>query len=371
MTSSKTLKKTALNEVCRKYGGKMVDFYGWELPMQFEGILREHEAVRNSVGIFDVSHMGRLFAIGADSFKLIQKTNTNDFRKATIGKGLYSHLVNQSGGIVDDVICFCLALNKYLIIVNASTAEKDWAWLKKQGGKMNITVENKSGDFSMIAVQGPNAKNVIKEFNPEAENLLRFGILEAELFGEKGFISRTGYTGEDGFEVIALNRVIEKVWEKLMELGTKYSIKPCGLGARDVLRLEAGYLLYGADIDENYTTLEANYGWAVCFSKGEFNGKSILEKQKKEGFKKKLFGIVLKERGVPRSGCRVLCDGAEIGILTSATFSPSLGKGIGMGYVRETGLKSGSEVEVEIHSKKVGAQIVRMPFYKGSAFDKI
>ncbi len=368
MTAPKTIKKTPLNEVCRKYGGKMVDFYGWQLPMQFEGILKEHEAVRNSAGIFDVSHMGQIFVTGANAFKLVQKINTNDFRKATIGRGLYSHMLNQEGGIIDDVICFCLALNRYLIITNAATTEKDFEWIKKKADKMNLKVENKSGQFAMVAIQGPNAPQIVKKFKPETENMVRFRILETEFKGEKIFISRTGYTGEDGFEIIASNSVIAEVWEEIMQLGQAYSIKPCGLGARDTLRLEAGYLLYGQDIDDKHTSLQANCGWVVCFTKGSFIGKGILEKQKKEGIKRKLAGIVLKERGVPRSGCKVYLEGEEIGNLTSATFSPTLKKGIGMGYFNNTGLKPGREIEVEIHSRKIKGEICKVPFYKGTAF---
>ncbi|MCK5582779.1 MAG: glycine cleavage system aminomethyltransferase GcvT [Elusimicrobiales bacterium] len=367
MSTAQTLNKTALNEIAKKYNGKLVDFHGWQLPIQFEGILKEHTAVRNSVGIFDVSHMGQIFLNGPDAFKLIQKTNTNDFRLATIGKGVYSHITNETAGIVDDIIGFCLALNRYIVIVNATTVEKDYAWLKEKALKMNVEVVNRSSEFSMIALQGPKAIDMMEKFAPEANKLLRFGIIEKKILDKDCFISRTGYTGEDGFEITAPHEIIADIWQQFMELGKPYDIVPCGLGARDTLRLEAGYLLYGQDADDDHTTIEAGCGWAVCFEKGEFTGRSILLKQKEEGLKRRLNGIILEERGVPRPGSKVFKDGKQIGTLTSATYSPTLKKGIGLGYLDMPKLKSGEEVEIELHSKLIKAKITRMPFHKGSA----
>lgn len=362
------VKKTALNETMRKAGGKMVDFHGWELPMQFEGILKEHAAVRNSAGIFDVSHMGQLIITGPDSFKLLQKTTANDLRKAVVGKGVYSHILNEKGGLVDDIIAFCLALNKYLVIVNATTSTKDFNWFSSKAAKANVKVENKSDDYSMIAVQGPNVPKIMELLAPEAVQLPRFGIVEKKLFGADCFISRTGYTGEDGFEITAPHAVITDIWNRLMELGKPYDIVPCGLGARDTLRLESGYLLYGQDVDDEHSTYEANYGWVVCMDKGDFTAKSILLKQKTEGIKRKLIGVALKAAGVPRPGCKVFHNGHEIGTLASATYSPTLKKGIGVGYLSEPALKAGEPLEVEIHGKKVPAEVSKVPFHKGTAF---
>ncbi len=370
MSTSQTLNKTALNKTAKKHNGKLVDFHGWELPIQFEGILKEHTAVRTSVGIFDVSHMGQLFLNGPDAFKLIQKTNTNDFRLGTIGKGVYSHITNEKAGIVDDIIGFCLALNRYIVIVNATTIEKDYEWLKEKALKMNVEVVNRSSEFSMIALQGPKAPDMMKKFAPEANNLLRFGIIEKKILNKDCFISRTGYTGEDGFEITAPNEIIVEIWEQFMELGAPYNIVPCGLGARDTLRLEAGYLLYGQDADDDHTTLETGCGWAVCFEKGEFTARDILLKQKEEGLTKRLKGIILEERGVPRPGSKVFKDGKELGTLTSATYSPTLKKGIGVGYLTMPKLKAGEDIEIELHGKLIKAKITKVPFYRGSVYLK-
>jgi glycine cleavage system T protein len=371
MSGETALRRTALNETERKAGGKMVDFHGWELPIEFSGILKEHEAVRNSAGIFDVSHMGQVFVTGPDAFKLLQHTNANDLKKATPGKGVYSHVTNEKAGLVDDIIAFCLEMDRYLVVVNAATALKDFEWFKKQAEKMRVKVENKSDEYSILAVQGPNVPKMFEEFAPEALKLPRFGIVEKELYGKHCFISRTGYTGEDGFEITAPNDIAVRLWEDMMELGKPYGIVPCGLGARDTLRLESGYLLYGQDVDDDHTTYEAGYGWVVCLDKGDFIGRQILADQKANGLKRKLTGIVLTAGGVPRAGCRVLIDGKEIGRLNSATYSPTLKKGIGVGYMTPAGLKPGTPVEVEIRGRMVKAEVARVPFHKGTAFSKI
>jgi len=353
----------------RKYGGKMVDFHGWELPIQFAGILKEHEAVRNSAGIFDVSHMGQVFVTGADAFKLLQKTNANDLRKATPGKGVYSHVTNPNAGLVDAIIAFCLPADRYWVIVNAATSTKDYEWFKDQAGKMLVTIENKSDDYSMIAIQGPSVPKMFETFAPEALKLPRFGIAEKDIMGEHCYVSRTGYTGEDGFEITAPHAIINALWEKMMELGKPYGILPCGLGARDTLRLESGYLLYGADADDFHTTYESGYGWVVSLDKGDFTGREILARQKAEGVKRRLTGLTL-TGGVPRPGCKVFLEGKQIGELASATYSPTLKKGIGVGYMTPADLKPGALLEVEIHGRRVPAEVVRVPFHKGTAFNK-
>ena len=364
------LRRTVLNETERKAGGKMVDFHGWELPMEFTGIVKEHEAVRKSAGIFDVSHMGQVFVTGPDAFNLLQHLNANDLKKATPGKGVYSHLINEKGGLVDDIIAFCLSMDRYLVVVNAATADKDFAWIKKHSEHMSVTVENKSDEYSILAVQGPNVPLMMETFAPEALPLPRFGIVEKDIHGRHCFISRTGYTGEDGFEITCPNDIAVQLWNEMLELGKPYNIIPCGLGARDTLRLEAGYLLYGQDVDDDHSTYEANYGWVVCLDKGDFIGRSILAEQKANGVKRKLTGIVLSERGIPRQGCRIFHEGQEVGTFNSATYSPTLKKGIGMGYVTPP-LKPGTPVEVEIRGRRVKGGVVRTPFHKGGAFSKV
>ena len=370
MSTATTIRRTALNETMRKYGGRMVDFHGWEMPIQFAGILKEHEAVRKSAGLFDVSHMGQVFVTGADAFKLLQKINTNDLRKATPGKGVYSHVTNPNAGLVDDIIAFCLAADRYLVIVNATTSTKDYEWFKAQAAKMYVKVENKSDDFSMIAVQGPNVPKMFDTFAPEALKLPRFGIVEKDLHGEHCYISRTGYTGEDGFEITAPHSIINKLWDEMMELGKPYGIVPCGLGCRDTLRLESGYLLYGSDVDDVHTTYESGYGWVVSLDKGDFIGREILAAQKANGVTRRLTGLTL-TGGVPRPGCKIFYEGKEVGELNSATYSPTLKKGIGVGYVTPANLKPGTALEVEIRGRRVKAEVSQMPFYKGGAFSKI
>jgi aminomethyltransferase len=361
-----SLRKTHLNEVHKKYGGKLVDFHGWELPVQFEGIIKEHITVRNGVGLFDVSHMGQIFVSGKDARKFLDWVNTNNVFKLKKGEGCYSHLPNERGGVVDDVINFCLDDERFLVIVNATTTEKDYNWFLKNSKNFDVKIENKSNEYSMIAIQGPKSVEVMKKFFPEILKYPRFGIVEADIMGKHCFVSRTGYTGEDGFEVTAPNEIIVEIWEKFMELGKPYDIKPCGLGARDSLRLESGYLLYGNDIDDEHSSYEANYGWVVKLNKGDFIGKEYLEKQKKEGIKQKLTGIVM-ENGVPRQGYKVFKNNVLLGTLTSATYSPSIKKSIGIGYMSPD-LKIGDEVEVEIRGNKMKAKISEVPFYKGGVF---
>jgi aminomethyltransferase len=368
--NTETLKRTALNQICRKYGGKMVDFHGWELPIQFEGIIKEHNAVRTSAGIFDVSHMGQIFVSGKDAANFLDYVNSNDVKKLKKNQGCYSHLPNGRKGIVDDVINFCLDENRYLVIVNATTTNKDYDWFRKNSKGFDVKIENKSDEYSMIALQGPKTIEIIRKIEPNILKFGRFYIVESQFLKERIFVSRTGYTGEDGFEITAPHKVIESIWEKLMELGKPYGLIPCGLGSRDSLRLESGYLLYGNDIDDEHTSYEANYGWVVKLYKEKFIGKEIYEKQKKEGLKIKLTGLIT-ETGIPRENCRVFKDGRLIGTLQSATYSPTLKKGIGVGYFDIVNLKPNDILEVEIRDKMVKAYVSVVPFYKGGAFSKV
>ena len=351
------LKKTALCAACEKAGGKMVDFHGWLLPVQFDSILAEHKAVRESAGMFDVSHMGQLMVEGKDAWNFLQFISCNNI-KNEISSGTYFHILTEEGTIIDDAIAFCLSENKFLVIVNAACVEEDFNWFKKQTAAFDVTVHNESDKWSMIALQGPKAIEVASYLLPQVGDLKRFHIASISLYGSDGYVTRTGYTGEDGVELILPHHVIETVWTSLSKLGAK----PCGLGARDVLRLEAGYLLNGVDADQTRTPYEANCSWVVKLSKENFIGKSALEAKKEAGFTTKLMGVKLKAPGVPREGCKVFAQGKEKGFLTSGTFSP-LFKGIAVGYI-STDVAVGAEVEVEIHGRKVPAEIVKTPFYK-------
>ena len=363
MSTSTVARRTALYDSHKQLGGKIVDFHGWELPVQYESVMKEHEATRHRCGLFDVSHMGQVFATGPGALAFLQKVNANDIARIGPGKAIYSHLPNEKGGVVDDIIVSCLAKDRYLIVVNAATADKDFAWFQKHAKGFDVVLENKSDHFGMIAVQGPKAVEVVALLAPEAVALPRFGALELELYGQPAFITRTGYTGEDGFEFIVPNVIVVRVWEDLLAQGRSLGAVPCGLGARDVLRLEAGYLLYGQDLDDAISTYEANYGWVVKLDKGDFIGKPALVKQKAEGLTRRLTGLKLLERGVPRAGASVMIDGKEVGKLCSATFSPSLQAGIATGYLDQPDLVPGTRCSVVLHGRDIPAEIVKTPFY--------
>ena len=352
-----TLKRTPLYEQMVKQGGKMVDFHGWELPVQFGGIIEEHKAVRTGCGMFDVSHMGQILVDGPQAHAFLQHVNANDIKEIA-GRGVYSHVLNENGGLIDDVIAFCRDKDRFLVVVNSATTDKDFAWFKKQSAGFDVKLDNISDEYAMLAVQGPKAIEVLATIFPGIKDVARFGIMETEWRDRHVFVTRTGYTGEDGAEVMLHPAVSGALWDELLAKG----VKPCGLGSRDVLRLEAGYLLYGQDVDDEHTSYEASYGWVVKLKKGDFIGKPRLEAQKLAGIKRKLTGFVLAQGGVPRPGCDIYRNGEKIGQLTSATFSPCVGKGIGVGYV-PTDLKEGDPVELEIHARKVPAKVSRVPFY--------
>lgn len=357
MTTTCALKTTALREACEKAGGKMVDFHGWLLPVQYDGILAEHKAVRESAGMFDVSHMGQLFVEGKKAWEFLQYIACNNIKNGP-AEGTYFHILTNEGTIIDDAIAFCLSPEKFLVVVNAACVEEDFAWLKKYADNFGVTVRNESENWSMLAIQGPKAVEIVNQILPGVTDLPRFHISPLTMFGADGYVTRTGYTGEDGVEIMLPHAQITALWNALLERG----VKPCGLGARDVLRLEAGYLLNGEDANQTKTPYEANCGWVVKLTKEKFIGKVALVQKKSAGFASRLIGFVLKTAGVPRSGCKVFYEGKEVGYLTSGTFSP-LYKGIAVGYL-DSQIPAGADVEIEIHSRRVPAQVVKPPFYK-------
>ncbi len=363
MSTTTELRRTALYDAHKALGAKLVDFHGWELPIQYESILKEHAAVRNQCGLFDVSHMGQVWVYGPDALKFLQTINTNDIGKIGPGKAIYSHLPNEKGGVVDDVIVSNMGDNRYLVVVNAATIDKDFDYFQKHSTGLKVELDNMSDYYSMIAVQGPKAAQLVGLDYPDALKLPRFGAMMATVFDQKSAITRTGYTGEDGFEFIVPSEIISRLWDNLLLKGRSLGAVPCGLGARDTLRLEAGYLLYGQDIDDDHSSYEAGYGWVVKLDKGDFVGRAAFEKQKKDGLKRKLIGIKLSERGVPRPGTPVFVDGKQAGTLCSATFSPTLQAGIGQGYLDRPDLKPGAKLEVELHGRRAAAEVVKMPYY--------
>jgi aminomethyltransferase len=370
MTTSTLPRRTALFESHKRLGGRIVDFHGWELPVQYESIIKEHDAVRARCGLFDVSHMGQVFVSGRQALEFLQKVNANDISKIGPGRAIYSHLTNEKGGVVDDVIVSCLGPERYLVVVNAATTEKDVAWLRKQSRGLDVALEDKSDFYGMIALQGPKAGALAALLAPACASLPRFAAVEFELYGQPCVLTRTGYTGEDGVEFIVPNEISVRLWQDLLAQGQSYGAAPCGLGARDVLRLEAGYLLYGQDIDDEHTPYEANYGWVVKLDKGDFIGRMALTQQKRDGLKRRLTAVKLLERGVPRAGAPVLVDGREAGKLCSATFSPSLQAGIGVGYLDKPDLASGTKCAVVLHGRELAAEIARTPFYQSPHLKK-
>ena len=359
------MKNTALTAVHEKLGAKMVPFAGYNMPEQYEGVNVEHETVRNGVGVFDVSHMGEFFLKGENALALIQKVTSNDASKLVDGKAQYSCLPNNEGGIVDDLIVYKIADNHYMLVVNASNIEKDWNWIA-QHNDLGVEMINNSDAYSLLAIQGPKAAEAMQSLTAiDLTNMGYYTFQIGEFAGIKDvIISATGYTGSGGFEIYFKNEDAETVWNKVFEAGAAFGIKPIGLAARDTLRLEMGFCLYGNDINDTTSPLEAGLGWITKFDK-EFTNSDNLKKQKEAGVTRKLVGFELIERGIPRHDYEIAdANGNVVGIVTSGTQSPSLGKAIGMGYVPTELAAVDSEIYIRIRNKDIKAKVVKMPFYK-------
>ena len=359
------MKNTALTAVHEKLGAKMVPFAGYNMPVQYEGVNIEHETVRNGVGVFDVSHMGEFFLKGEHALALIQKVTSNDASKLVDGKAQYSCLPNNEGGIVDDLIVYKIADQHYMLVVNASNIEKDWNWIA-QHNDLGVEMINASEEYSLLAIQGPKAAEAMQSLTSiDLNNMGYYTFQIGEFAGIKDVIvSATGYTGSGGFEIYFKNEDAETVWNKVFEAGAAFGIKPIGLAARDTLRLEMGFCLYGNDINDTTSPLEAGLGWITKFDKA-FTNSENLKKQKEAGVSRKLVGFELIERGIPRHDYEIVdADGNVIGIATSGTQSPSLGKAIGMGYVPTQFATVDSEIYIRIRNKDIKAKVVKMPFYK-------
>lgn len=360
------MKSTALSETHISLGAKMVPFAGYNMPVSYEGINIEHETVRKAVGVFDVSHMGEFLVEGPKALELIQKVTSNDASKLVIGKAQYSCFPNETGGIVDDLIVYKIKEETYLLVVNASNIEKDWNHISKYNEVIGATLRDLSDEYSLLAIQGPKAVDAMQSLSSiDLSEIKFYNFVVGDFAGiEHVIISATGYTGSGGFEIYCKNAEVKQVWDKVLEAGASFGIKPIGLAARDTLRLEMGYCLYGNDIDDTTSPLEAGLGWVTKFTK-DFVNSEALAKEKEEGPKRKLIAFQMEEKGIPRSGYVILNEeGNEIGKVTSGTMSPSLSKGIGLGYVTTENSKVDSKIHIQIRKNQVPATIVKLPFYK-------
>jgi len=356
-------RQTPLNAAHRKLGAKLVDFAGWEMPVQYSSVIGEHEAVRTAAGLFDVSHMGEIEFRGKGALETANALITNDLVRAGDGQAVYAGLLNETGGFVDDVVAYRFSPERILICVNASNADKDFAWMQEKA--RGVAPTNRSEDFAQIAFQGPRAATVLQRLTKvELSRLGTYRFTEGAVAGVECIVSRTGYTGEDGFELYCAPPAAEALWFALLEEGKPEGVKPAGLGARDSLRTEMKYALYGNDIDAEHTPLEAGLGWIVKWDKTDFVGKSVLVEQKAKGISRKLVGFELLGAGVPRHGYALLKDGQRVGEVTSGTMGPSVKKPIGMGYVPSALAAEGSAFDVDIRGRAVAAQVVKTPFLK-------
>ena len=356
-------KQTFLHDKHVALGARMVDFAGWDMPVQYSSIIDEHKTVREAVGLFDVSHMGEVIVYGEDALPYLNKLVPQDVTKLIDSKAVYCQLTNKQGGIIDDLIIYKLEDKKYLIIANASRIDEDLNWMVRNKCGFDVSIVNESHNYSLLAVQGPKACELIKSLG--VNNLPPFfSIKRGELFNINLWISRTGYTGEDGVEIMVRNEFSEYLWDKLLDAGKEFGIKPIGLGARDTLRLEAALHLYGNDLDENTTPIEAGLAWSVCKNKTEnYNGKAKIEEQLKNGVEKKLIGLKMLDKSIARHGYEVFYNNEKIGIITSGGISPIRGDNIALAYIKNLdNLAVGSTIQVSIREKLHDAEIVKRPF---------
>lgn len=359
------LKRTAFYDIHVACGAKIVPFAGFEMPVQYGGIIEEHKLVRERVGVFDVSHMGEVEVRGKDALAFVQKITVNDASKLTEGRVQYSAMCYEDGGIVDDLLVYNMG-DHYMLVINAANIAKDVEWMEKNIFG-DVKLKNRSDDFSLLAVQGPKSLATLQKLtNADISSIQYYHFVRGTLAGVDMTISRTGYTGELGFELYFPSDVAtgKKVWDAVFEAGKEFGIGPVGLGARDTLRLEMGFCLYGNDIDQTTHPLEAGLGWITKLDKGEFNGKQVLVDAKSSGMKRKLVGFTLAEKAFPRHGYEITSNGEKIGVVTSGTFSPILDKGIGMGYVPLSYSKPGTAITVNIRNKEIAATVVPLPFIK-------
>lgn len=358
-------KRTFLHDEEVKLGGRMIEFAGWMMPVQYSSIIEEHKTVRENVGLFDVSHMGEVYVTGKDSMDFLNKLVPQDVSKLVDSKAVYCQLLNKHGGIIDDLIIYKLENEKYLLIVNASRIDEDLNWMVRNSLGFDVSIENQSHNYSLLAVQGPKAADLIEKMGLKKENQPEFfSIKRAELFNINLFVSRTGYTGEDGFEILVRNEFSQLLWNHIIEAGKEFDLKPIGLGARDTLRLEAALHLYGNDLDEQTTPIEANLAWSVSKNKtSDYNGKEIIQQQLESGGNKKLIGFKMLDRAIARHEHEIYFNNEKVGVVSSGGVSPVLDANIGLGYVKNIkDICTGAIVQVKIREKLYNAEIVKRPF---------
>ncbi|MCO6474113.1 MAG: glycine cleavage system aminomethyltransferase GcvT [Melioribacteraceae bacterium] len=359
------MKRTKYYNAHKNAGAKLVEFAGYEMPVQYSSIIEEHKAVRESVGVFDVSHMGEIFVEGENALGFVQHITTNDASKLVPGKVQYSAMCYEDGGIVDDLLVYMISEKKYLLVVNGANIDKDFEWMKKNN-PMNAELLNASDEYSLLAVQGPNSTQVVQKLCEQQIDLEYYTFMFTKIAGIDMILSRTGYTGEIGYELYFTGdeNDAELVWNELFKAGEEFNIKPAGLGCRDTLRLEMGYCLYGNDIDQTTNPIEAGLGWITKLKKGDFIASDVLKKVKEEGVKRKLVPMIAKEKSFPRHGYEISKDGKKIGVITSGTVSPILDKPIALGYVQTEFAVEGEEVNFVIRNKEIPAIVVKLPFVK-------
>jgi len=358
------MKKTTFYNIHVKEGAKIVEFAGYLMPVQYSSIIAEHKAVRNSVGVFDVSHMGEVFVKGDKALDFIQLITINDASKLTPGRVQYSAMCYEDGGIVDDLLVYRLAEKEFLLVINASNIEKDFEWMKKNN--IGADLKNKSDEYSLLAIQGPNSQKVVQKLTSDPVNIEYYHFINTKINGIDMILSRTGYTGELGYELYFLGneKTAEDLWNEVMKAGKEYNIQPAGLAARDSLRLEMGFCLYGNDIDKTTNPLEAGLGWITKLKKDKFIGKDALLKVKEAGLKRKLVPVETNEKAFPRHGYDLTVNGKKVGTVTSGTVSPVLDKPIALGYVETQYSDEGSKVNFLIRGKEIPAEVVKLPFVK-------
>lgn len=367
--TSENLKQTPLNDAHRELGGKMVDFGGWDMPVQYKaGVIEEHMRTREAIGLFDVSHMGEIWVEGPGAADFVNRLTTNDVNALTDGRIQYTALTNENGGIVDDLLVYRFAPDKYLLVVNAGTTDKDWDWMTKHKKDEQVVLTNASSDYCQIAIQGPNAAALVQSLtDTDLSELKYYWFTTGRVDGIESIISRTGYTGEDGFEVYAESGAAVQLWNKFLEagkFGEAGGILPAGLAARNTLRLEAGMSLYGHELSDDITPLEAGLGWITKFDKGDFIGSDILAKQKEEGAARKIVGFEMSERGIARDDCDVYADDKRIGRVTSGSPAPFIKKNIGFAILPAEFANIGREIKIDVRGKQLAATVVKTPFYK-------